>query len=214
MHVNYVVAICAAFLMCLVSGCRGASDLHGAVEITSETEADFHDFVFLISAAEKEADGSQVFRAAGRHEGHTVGLQVVLGTTWKQVSLGSDLPNTFQGFVEFRSVGVESDNLLEIMDRLYGTGLRPPGMKASTIFTAICLEGDPRDPGLGVVKIKLFFESETEPKAGPEAEEDDERYAELFTNIDVRAGKLYVNEKDQDYRKPVILALAKATGGG
>ncbi len=55
------------------------------------------------------------------------------------------------------------------------------------------------------MKIKLFFEPEPA---------DEHRYAELYTNIDLSTGKVYVNEKDPDYRKPVILALAASTVNG
>jgi len=47
------------------------------------------------------------------------------------------------------------------------------------------------------VKIKVFYESD-----------DMERYAELFTNIDLRHRVLQINEKDEEYRKPVVRALS------
>jgi hypothetical protein len=37
-----------------------------------------------------------------------------------------------------------------------------------------------------------------------------ERYAELFTNIDLKARKLYISEKDEEYRKSIIRALKSA----
>jgi len=49
---------------------------------------------------------------------------------------------------------------------------------------------------------KLFFESE-----------EDDRYAELYLNIDVAGARIELNEKDDDYRKALVLALADAGSG-
>jgi hypothetical protein len=63
-------------------------------------------------------------------------------------------------------------------------------------FTAIALEGDPRDLGKGPTRIKLFFEPEEE-----------DGYAEVFTNVDLAARRLEVREKDPEYRLPLVKAL-------
>ena len=46
-------------------------------------------------------------------------------------------------------------------------------------------------------RIKLFFELQAE-----------DRYAELFLNVDVREGSIQLSEKDFDYRRAVVQALA------
>jgi len=188
----------AAFIVAM-SACSG--DLP---DITSESEeGGFCDLVFRVQGRVQHPDGTQSIRAYGRHEGRRVGLEVALGSAWKQVSLDSSLPPAFQGTVEFRSIGPDSDVLLSVMDKLYETKLGPASMSSATIFNAITLEGDPRDPARGIVKIKLFFEPG-----------DEEGYAELYANIDLQAGRVYVNEKDPDYRTPIIKALAASRDGG
>jgi hypothetical protein len=82
------------------------------------------------------------------------------------------------------------------MDELYGTKQAPKGMKKATEFTAISLEGDPRHLANELTKTKLFFESNAE-----------DQEAELFLNIDLKKGKLYLNEKDEEYRAAVVRAL-------
>ncbi|HEX3250279.1 MAG TPA: hypothetical protein VHS05_12685 [Pyrinomonadaceae bacterium] len=69
-------------------------------------------------------------------------------------------------------------------------------MNKATEFIAISLGGDPRDLAKETVKIKLFFDSDEE-----------DRYAELFTNIDLKARKLYIREKDEEYRAAIVRAL-------
>ena len=191
------------FICIFISGaCRRPQSQQAKPEITShaaESEEGYHDLVFLIQEHRTLADGSQLISAAGTHKGKPVGLQIALSPSWKQGSIdlggGSSLA-TYRGDVTFRSVGAESDLLLQIMDHLYGTKLSPKKMKNETIFTAISLEGNPQSLKNGMTKIKLFFETD---------KEDEE--AELFANIDVNTNKVYINEKDAEYRSAVINAL-------
>jgi hypothetical protein len=85
--------------------------------------------------------------------------------------------------VKLRSLGEQSDRLLAVLDQLYGTGQHPRKMRDQAGFTAISLEGDPSHLDAGATKIKLFFESD-----------DESRYAELYLNIDLKAGKLELAE--------------------
>ena len=86
--------------------------------------------------------------------------------------------------------------LLQILDQLYATKLQPTTIRPTTAFTAISLGGEPSDLTKGPTKIKLFFESDAE-----------DRYAELFTNIDLANGVLQIHEKDPEYRSALIKAL-------
>jgi len=166
-------------------------------EVTSESEEGFHDLVFYIQDYKKLADGTQTIRAAGIYKGQKIGLDVVLSADWKAGSLGKDIPLvTYQSVVTYRSIGAESDSFLKTLDELYGTKLNPKTMKAETHFTGITLGGDPRDLAKEPVKIKLFYE------AG-----GDDGYAELFTNIELAAHKIYINEKDEAYRTMVVKTL-------
>ena len=54
----------------------------------------------------------------------------------------------------------------------------------------------PRELEKGLVKIKLFFEGAAESQ-----------YAELFANIDLKARRLNLAEKDPEYRPAIIRAL-------
>jgi hypothetical protein len=166
-------------------------------EITAESEEGFVDLVFRVQDHKPLADGSQSLRAAGLHRGRKVGFEVVLGPTWRKGKLGKDVPiETSRGTVSYRRVGPESDAFLQVLNDLYGAKLSPKAMAADTPFTGISLEGDPGDLASGPVKIKLFYE-----KGG------EDRYAELYTNIDLAARKLEVREKDEGYRRQVIQAL-------
>ncbi len=73
-------------------------------------------------------------------------------------------------------------------------------MGKDTHFTGISLEGNPAALFQGPAKIKLFFE--------PEDENDyEERYAELFMNFNLKERKMWLSEKDEEYRPAIIRAF-------
>jgi hypothetical protein len=192
-----IVSFVVLVISLLGGSCQAATQQASPPEITSEAEEGFHDLVFAIEDHNELPDGSQKIIASGIHKGKRVSLEIRLGPGWRPGSLGSDIPlRTYQGTVSFRSTGAESDLLLSVMDELYGTKQAPKGMKKATQFTAISLGGDPRHLANELTKIKLFFESNKE-----------DQEAELFLNIDLKKRKLYLNEKDEEYRAAVVRAL-------
>jgi hypothetical protein len=189
-----LVIIAVLFSM---SGCHPQSTQNSLPEITSESEEGFHDLVFAIEDHKTSPDGSQTILASGTYKGRKVSLEIYLGAGWQTSPIDPDVPlTTYRGSVSYRSVGAESDHLLRVIDEVYGTKQSPNTMNKATEFMAISLGGDPRDLAKEPVKIKLFFDSNAE-----------DRYAELFTNIDLKARKLYIREKDEEYRAAIVRAL-------
>ena len=189
-----LIIIAGSFFMSL---CGQGSKQSRLPEITSESEEGFHDLVLAIEDHKKLPDGAQRILGSGMYKGRKVSLVINLGPAWRSSAPDADVPiTTFQGAVSFHSVGAESDLLLQAMDELYGTKQSPKAMNKATEFSAISLQGDPRDLTKEMVKIKLFFESNSE-----------DQYAELFTNIDLNARKVYINEKDEGYRAAIVRAL-------
>jgi hypothetical protein len=182
-------------------GCRTSTPTTPSVrppEITSETEEGSQDLVFALIARSGRTLGGEVLRATGKHQRRLVSFEVRLGPAWKEGNFAGRI--TYQGTAAIVSVGEESDALVRILDELYGTKLAPRSMNTETSFTAISLEGNPQELKAGAVKLKLFFEAEEE-----------ERYAESFLNIDVAKSRVYLLEKDPEYRTPIVLALSLST---
>jgi hypothetical protein len=169
-------------------------------EIESEASEGFHDLVFAIHEKSRSGDGTQRLVASGVAKGTPVGFIAELGPTWKRDTLGATGIVTHQGTVTIRSPGAQGDSLVGAIDRIYDAAVGVKAMATSTPFAAIALEGDPSALEAGPVKLKLFFESENE-----------DRYAECFLNIDLAKSRVHLNEKDPDYRKALVRALA---GGG
>jgi hypothetical protein len=175
----------------------GRSSNEALPEITSGPDEGWHDLTFHIRDDRKLEDGRRALEACGVHHGREVGLVVVLGPAWPAVILSGEVPFTaYKGVITFRSSGQSSDALVQTIDELYGTALNPRSMRMETRFTAISLAGKPHVLEKGPAKIKAFYESE-----------DQDRYAELFVNIDLPHRVLQLNEKDEAYRKQVVRAL-------
>lgn len=176
---------------------RRRSGANQVPEIVSGGEEGFHDLVFALILHERRSDGSQRLRLAGTHGGERVELDVELDASWTRGELGDTGITTHGGDVRLRSVGAASDEFVKVLDRIYETEITPRHMAATTAFTAASLEGDPGRLDAGPTKLKLFFESE-----------HDDRYAELYLNVDVRSSRVELIEKDEEYRAAIVLALA------
>jgi len=175
-------------------GCSAPQGRKELPEITSESEEGYYDLVFSISGQQRLPDGTQLLRALGVHHGNHVGIEFGFGPVWRQDSMGN-VP-VYIGTATYRSIGAESDQFLTTLDQLYGTGLSPKIMNKETVFSAITLEGNPNELARGPVKVKLFYDTGAE-----------DRYAELYTNVDLKARTLHIDEKDEDYRAAIIQAL-------
>lgn len=177
----------------LIGRVDGSDDLP---DILSETEEGFADLVFRITESRQDRHDRWRLTARGTHQGRRVGLAVELEPEWTEGSLAEDLV-AYRGVVRYRSIGSESDALVAALKQLYGVDAEAAGMVDMTTFAAITLEGDPARLDSKPLKIKLFFEKEEE-----------NHYAEVYTNIDLPQKKLEIREKDESYREPLLRALA------
>lgn len=124
-------------------------------------------------------------RASGTHNGKQVGLEV-------QVNEEKTTDRVLK--VTYVSVGAASDQLLTAIAALYRLPLTKSQFNKRVVATLVPLRAT-KDQ----LDAKVFFFAN-----GPEA-----RYAELYTNIDLHQGALWIKEKDHDYRKNVLDAFSK-----
>ena len=161
---------------------------------------------FAVRAHAPDATGYSL-RGIAQFEGSDVGISVHMSREWEEVELALTYPlRDSGGGVRLVSDGAVSDAFLAILDRLYGTALKPSAMCPQQTFTAISLEGHPYDLSKGTAKIKLFYE----PAGAATVDAD---YGQLYLNVDLEAGWFELNEKDPDYRSPIIRALAAERSG-
>ncbi len=169
----------------------------------------FVDCTFRIAESSSTAKNHSLLLAAS-HRGIRVGLRAVV-TRGIRGGFDSDMnlvrDHVYRPAVEFVRSGPESDALITALAGLYGMTDAPLRMVDITPFTGIALHQDDVDMETQPIKIKLF---------GCDSDEEIERdeYFESFFNLDLQSGFVFWNEKDPDYRNPLIRGLSVGKRGG
>ena len=136
-------------------------------------------------------------RARGEFDGQLIGITLDVLSEW-DAKVTEDGPTFHWGQACYRSNGEESDRLLNILAKKYCQRHGNLRMVAETHVLAVGLADDPRQLHDQPVRMKCFFNSDSE---------DASAYAEVFTNIDLLSGVLQFHEKDQEYRAAIIRAF-------
>lgn len=166
-------------------------------DILSEAEDGFMDMVFAVTKHDKTPSGEVVIEMASNTDSGEVALRMILGADWAEGTVGGEM-TTYQGTVTACRIDGRSDLFVQFVDKAYGTGLKPSGMTDAVEFTGISLEGNPNAPSKGLIKIKLFFESEEEKE-----------YAEAYLNLDLAHQKAWFKEKDPEFRAALVTDMMK-----
>ena len=179
-------------------------DDNGLPILDQFSEEGFVDCIFKISDL-KNDHGFYHFDLFASYDGIKVGFSVKLVDS---VSPGFeadmkliDAHVCHQG-VSFRSIGQASDDLIAALAKLYGRDSGTLRMVSEETFTMIALQQQDTDLESHAVKMKLFGKD-----SDPLVEDD---YYESFLNVDIPGGFVSWNEKDPDYRDPLIRALSAA----
>lgn len=156
--------------------------------------------VRFAAAVEPQAPDKRILHLRNRYEDQPVGLDVLVQGKFRtalkleggSAKIDSDALRGLK--VTLLRSGTESDQLLKVLDRLYGTGLQPKAMVQSFALEAIPLQGEDD----GFAKVKLFGNSNGKQ----------DEYFELFLNVNFTEGWAELAEKDPAYRVPIIRTLA------
>ncbi len=179
------------------------TDTYGNPVLDQFSEEGFVDCVFRI-VKRSESVRSYRLRLQATYSGEVVGMDVEVA---KNIQSGFDAEmslkkeNVYRQGVVFIRTGPESDRLINALAKLYGVQDNKRQMRLEETFTAIALHQEPLQMEQQLVKIKIF---------GRDGEPFDEQaYYESFLNLDLKEGFVFWNEKDPDYRKPLIQGLSQ-----
>ncbi len=178
-------------------------DEFGNPHIGQFSEDGFVDCVFRVKSLIETSD-SYSFQLWASHQGDLLSFAA---TVVKGIKGGFDSEmqlikdHVYHNGVKFFRTGSESDSLISILSTLYGNEPKKIKMVQEATFTGIALHQDPIDMRYDAVKIKIFGK-DSEP-----LNEDD--YYESFFNLDLKNGFVFWNEKDPDYRAPLIRGLSE-----
>lgn len=149
-----------------------------------------------------EDDQFYRFRLVALHNAQEVGMDVVM---LKGMRAGFDHnvdlihDHVYHDGVRFVRSGVESDRLIVAIQQLYEEHSEVDRMVEEERFTAIVLEQGELDFAVDCVRMKLFGKDQ-EPF-------DEHAYFESFFQIDLANRMAFWNEKDLDYRAPLLRAM-------
>lgn len=178
-------------------------DKNGNPDLGQFSEEGFIDCVLRINDL-KESDASYTFHLSASHEEQILGMNVevvkgIQGGFNSRMNLIKK--HVYRKGIIFRRSGEESDRLISFLSELYGNLPKHLRMVDEETFTGIALHKGKIDMTKEPIKIKIF---------GNDKEEDNEDdYYESFFNLDLKNGYVFWNEKDQDYREPLIKSLSK-----
>lgn len=171
--------------------------------LTQYSEEGFVDCVFKIVDL-RETDALYRFRLIGSYKGDIVGMGVTV-VKGIQAGMNSEMQlisdHVYRNGVVFSRTGPESDRLISVLSAMYGIHEIPTHMVETGAFTAIALHQGSIDMTSEPIKLKLFGYD------GPTDRED--YYNESFFNLDLKNKLVFWNEKDQEYRKPLLRSLSK-----
>jgi hypothetical protein len=160
----------------------------------------FLDLDLPIVEMKSSASGELRIVARGLVEDFDMGFAVVLHPDWDAQTLEGGGATMYWGTGAYERTGPESDYFLEFVARRYQLSFEglTPMMLASIPAQVVGLDSDPSVAEEHGANMKFFFHSDSE-----------DRYAEVFTNINIEEGFLEFHEKDESYRGPLVRALSE-----
>lgn len=167
-----------------------------AQQVLSVGEEGFVDLDFPLSHRASEPSGITRLVARGVRGNKPLGFAVDIPREWKESPLEDGGATFYWGRGALRSIGPPSDNLVTHLAELYQLPVSTSKMLDVIEVDAVGLNSDPRRLETESVHMKLFFHSNTE-----------DRYAEIFLNVDAGRKLIQLHEKDMEYRKNVLRAL-------
>jgi hypothetical protein len=178
-------------------------DEQGNPILDQYSEEGFVDCVFLIRDLAETPDHYKFHLQASLSDS-VLGMDVELVKNIKS-GFNSDMSlineNVYRNGVTFKRSGEESDRLVVKLAQLYGLKIKPIKMVDIVSFTGIALHEGEINLESEPVKIKLFGnDSDTNTE---------DEYYESYFSIDLANGFVYWNEKDQEYRKPMIRDISQ-----
>jgi hypothetical protein len=175
-----------------------------ALSELEDEERPWCDLVFDITDTSSD-ETAIAFRASGTVPSGEIGfLARVPFTDWTPQQIGTtgdDMAIEIHwGKIWFCSIGAQTDRLLAVYEEWFGLPRTSAAVPGDIECTAVILGVDPQDLKKKKISLKLFFDSV--------AERMPESYAELFMNFDLRTARAWLQEKDPEYRKPLVDWLA------
>ena len=180
------------------------TDQSGMPILDQFSEEGFFDCVFrIVELTEQDGTVTLILRATSN--GTSVGFGAMVR---RDIRAGLDADSNlvkdhvYRRGVFFFRTGPESDRLMTAFARAYGDETPSKVMIEKEEFTVIALAQGDLDILSEPARMKIFGND------GPADSEDD--YYESFFNLDIPGGYAYWNEKDPEYRGPLLRSMTSS----
>lgn len=162
-------------------------------------EEGFVDVSLSISKYETLNNGTKRFLIRNTLNGLKVSFIVELLPKWDAKPIENTNAIFYWGNANIISVGAESDVFLTQIAALYGIESAEKLLKKNISAQVVGLANDPKSIESIPIKMKFFLSPD----------EDENLYSEVFINIDLKNKVLEFNEKDPEYRLPLVRSMAQ-----
>jgi hypothetical protein len=164
-------------------------------------EAGWADIKLPVTDVACTAKGVCQITTLGVYQSQTVGITVKMTDIGPSSGFSHPQPvsrkATPNGMI-LESQGEPTLNLLRLLSSLYQHPLSDFDVPKELKFSAITIEGDPKDVENAPLKFKVFYRDD-QPE-GPD-------YFEMYINPDLPHGFVEFAEKDPEYRLPILRAF-------
>jgi hypothetical protein len=168
-------------------------------EVAVNREEGFVDISIPIASCETLKDGSTRIVVRGDLDGRRVGFAMVLNPEWKATEIENTGQFFYWGSGSIVRTGKLTDEFLVQLAHLYGEQNKPTGANDVVRVEVVGLANDPSRLLTSPTNMKVFLNSNG----------GEDLYGEIFINTDVPHGVLEFNEKDPEYRSPLLKSLAR-----
>lgn len=168
-------------------------------EVVVGKDDGFVDLQFKIFSIQNLQSGNREFVVKGTLNKKKVGFSIELLPSWEPKMVEGLEQPCYWGKAIFKEIGSETSEFLLALSNLYGNQLDYVEAHPFVLAEAVGLACNPADIINTSCKMKLFFNPNS----------DESLYSEIFLNVDVAAKILELNEKDNEYRIPIIRSLTK-----
>ena len=167
--------------------------------IIISTENGFVDLSLTVDNYKLNSDKSQEIVAKGALDKRILAFKIIFSSEWDKQKIEDVDGYFYWGKAHFISLGEETDSFLEILTSLYNVDSENYNVPKEIYTQVVGLNCNPEKMDSESNKMKFFF--------NPDG--DEELYSEVFINIDINSKTLEFNEKDNDYRLPLVNSLTQ-----
>jgi hypothetical protein len=173
-----------------------------AAEVTLDQSEGFADFKLPVAHRACDSRAGCVLDVTGTYHKEPIALRIVFAPGMRQIRFDNLKAN---GGISAKANGVvlqlrgkPGENFVRMLASAYRIPIVSISLPDTVPLTAVALEGDPQHIASVALKIKVFHRDD---------DPDGPYYFELYIDPDLPNGVVALNEKDMDYRKPILRSL-------